>query len=276
MLVLAAALVAATAASFAVFRALQRLPVQKAEMPTVTVVVAAKALPVGALVGARDVKTVAWPAESPVPGVIFEPAAAVGRGLLAPIGENEPLTDGKLAPREAGAGMAPVIPPGMRAISVKVDEVVAVAGFVVPGSRVDVLVTVPEESDSRTRTVVGNLQVLASGTRYDQQEAEDGKPVPSTVVTLLVTPEDAERIALASYGGRVVLALRNPLDTAPTATSGVRLASLAGPGSAPQIERPVQPRRAVKPVPPPAPSPAPAPYTVETIRAAKRTEEVVR
>ncbi|MBP7569567.1 MAG: Flp pilus assembly protein CpaB [Acidobacteria bacterium] len=274
-LVVAVALVAATVASLAVHRALQRAPLQKAETPSLTVVVAAKALPPGALVGTADVKAVAWPAHSPVRGALSQPAAAVGRGLLAPVGENEPVTEGKLAPREAGAGIAPIIPRGMRAISVKVDDVVAVAGFVGPGSRVDVLVTVPEQSGSRTRTVVSNVEVMASGTRTEQ-ETTGGKPASNTVVTLLVTPQDAERIALASYGGRVVLALRNPLDAAPTATSGVRLASLTGTTDPAPAERPAPPRKAVRAAPPPPPAPPAALYTVETIRAAKRTEEVVR
>jgi len=276
LLVLVIALIAAGAASLAVYRAIQRVPVQPVQAPTMPVVVAARALPVGTLVGEGDVKLVAWPAKSPMPGSLGEASAAVGRGLLAPVSENEPLTESKLAPREAGAGMAPTIPAGMRAISVKVDEVIAVAGFTVPGSRVDVLVTVPEGEDSRTRTVVSNLQVLASGTRYDQQESKDGKPIPSTVVTLLATPEDAEKIALAGFGGKTMLALRNPLDTAPTVTTGVRLASLTGPPAPPPVEKTVGGRKVVKAVPTPPPPPALRPYTVETIRAAKRTEEVVR
>ena len=128
----------------------------------------------------------------------------VNRGLIATVGENEPLTETKLAPLEAGAGLPPSIPPGMRAISVKVNEVVGVAGFVVPGTRVDVMVTLSDrqrEQDTMTRIVVSNVQVLTAGTRYDQEKAKEGKPIPSTVVTLLVTPDDAERIALGGVGG---------------------------------------------------------------------------
>jgi Flp pilus assembly protein CpaB len=125
--------------------------------------------------------------------------------------------------------------------------------------------------------VVSNVQVLTSGTRYDQQEAKDGKPIPSTVVTLLATPDDAEKIALAAASGKIILALRNPLDNAPTETAGVRLASLAGPPSPPPVEQTVSGRRTIKSVAPPPPPPAPKAYTVEAIRAAKRTtEEVIK
>ena len=129
----------------------------------------------------------------------------------------------------------------------------------------------------RTRTVVSNLQVLASGTRYDQQEAKDGKPMPTTVVTLLATPEDAERVTLASSDGKILLVLRNPLDTEPTKTAGVRLTSLMESPSDPPIEKTVKGRRVVVAAPPPPPPPPPpAPYMVETIRGAKRTNEEVK
>ncbi len=146
----------------------------------------------------------------------------VNRGLIATVAENEPLTEGKLAPLEAGAGLPPSIPPGMRAISVKVNEVVGVAGFVVPGTRVDVMVTLADrqkEQKSLTRTVVSNVQVLTAGTRYDQEKAKEGAPIPSTVVTLLVTPDDGERIALAASEGQIMLAFRDPLDTDLDATT---------------------------------------------------------
>ena len=101
-----------------------------------------------------------------------------------------------------------------------------------------------------TRTVVSNLQVLAAGTRYDQQEAKEGKPIPTTVVTLLTTPEDAERVTLASVEGQILLVLRNPLDIAPTTTAGVRLASLMGPSAQPPVETSFRGRRMVVAAPP--------------------------
>ena len=274
LIVLVVALAAAGLASFAVYRAVQRMPVKEVEIATQQVVVAAKALPVGSLVGPGDVRLIAWPVKSPVAGAFVKIDDVVGRGLLNPVVENEPLTESKLAPRGAGAGLAPTIPVGMRAISVKVDEVVAVAGFTVPGTRVDLLVTVPDQQTSKTRTIVSNLEVLTAGTRYDQQEAKDGKPIQATVVTLLATPEDAEKIALASSTGRVILVLRNPLDSAPTVTLGVSLAALTGPTAPPPAAgRASENRRIVTVAPPPPP---PQPYTVETIRAAKRTEEIIK
>jgi pilus assembly protein CpaB len=175
----------------------------------------------------------------------------------------------------AGGGLPPTITAGMRAISVKVNEVIGVAGFVVPGTRVDVVVTLSKQEESLSRVVVSNVQVLTAGTKYDMDQAKDGKPVPSTVVTLLVTPEDAERIALASAEGSIMLTLRNPLDTSPTETSGTRLAALMGKPDPPPVTKVVQGVRKV--VTPPTPAPAPPPiYQVETIRAAKRTSEVVK
>jgi pilus assembly protein CpaB len=274
LLVLLVALAAAGVASFAVYRAVKRMPVKEVEIATQEVIVAARALPVGTLVGPGDVRLVAWPARSPIAGGLAKVEDAVGRGLLNPAAENEPLTESKLAPRGAGAGLPPTIPVGMRAISVKVDEVVAVAGFTVPGTRVDLLVTVPGQQESKTRTIVSNLEVLTAGTRYDQQEAKDGKPIQTTVVTLLAMPEDAEKIALASSAGKVILVLRNPLDTAPTVTQGIGLAALTGPpAGAPTVVRAPENWRIVKVAPPPPP---PKPYTVETIRAAKRTEETIK
>jgi pilus assembly protein CpaB len=164
----------------------------------------------------------------------------------------------------------------MRAISVKVNDVIGVAGFVVPGTRVDVVVTIGRrEADSTSRVIVSNVQVLAAGTKFDQEQAKDGKPMPSTVVTLLVTPPDAERIALASSEGSIMLALRNPLDSEATDTKGTRLASLMGAPDPAPVVRMV--RGTPKATPPPAP-PAPVPtiYSVEAIRGAKRVSEVVK
>jgi pilus assembly protein CpaB len=163
-------------------------------------------------------------------------------------------------------------------MSVKVNEVIGVAGFVVPGTRVDVLAIVREGRDNNTmtRAVVSNVQVLTAGTRYDQEKSRDGEPIPSTVVTLMVTPDDAERIALASAEGRIMLTLRNPLDMEPTETRGIRMTALMAPANPPPVQTNVGGRRVVTPRPPAQAPPVSSIYTVETIRAAKRTEEVVR
>ncbi len=279
LLVLALSLAVAGGASFLVLRQVQNIPVREVEVSNYQVAVAARALPMGSQLAATDVKLIAWPQSSPVAGAYSRVEDVVNRGLVAAVQENEPLTATKLATLEAGAGLPPIITPGMRAISLKVDEVIGVAGFVVPGAKVDVVMTLNQQTDGgMSRVVVSNIQVLAAGTKIDQEQARDGRPLPATVVTVLVTPEDAERISLAASVGRVTLTLRNPLDIEPTQTPGVRVASLTGATPA----APATPRVTPRPRPtaerPVAAAPAPVPqiYTVETIRAAKRTAEVVR
>lgn len=276
VLVLGVSLLVASAASLLVYRAVQRIPVREVEVRSYHVAVAAKALPVGTMLTVSDVRLVPWPAGSPVAGGYSSVEEVVNRGLIAPVVENEPLTASKVAVPEAGAGLPPTITAGMRAISVKVNEVIGVAGFVVPGTRVDVVVTLSsgQNNDSQSRVVVSNVQVLTAGTKFDQEQARDGKPVPSTVVTLLVTPDDAERIALASAEGSIMLTLRNPLDTQPTETNGTRMASLMGAPDPPPVTKVVRGIRRAEPPPPPVS--APTIYSVETIRAAKRTNEVVK
>lgn len=276
LLVLAVAVVLASVASFLVYRAVVRMPVRTVEIATVHVAVAAQNLPLGTRLTKEHVKLVGWPAASPLAGSFPSVEAVLGRGLIQPVSENEPLTESRLAPIEAGAGLPPTIPPGMRALSVRVNEVIGVAGFTVPGTRVDLLVTLRNGDQSITRAVVSNVQVLTAGTRYDIEQAKDGKAMPSTVVTLMVTPMDAERIVLAQSAGSIMLVLRNPLDTAATDTPGARMASLMGnPAPAPVMKNVNGTPRVVAPKPAPAPEP-PKVYSVETYRASKKTDEVIR
>jgi pilus assembly protein CpaB len=227
------------------------------------------------------VKLVPWPARNPVPGSFTAIDKVVNRGAIVEVALNEPLTESKLAPLGAGGGLPPTIPEGMRAISVKTNEVVGVAGFVIPGTRVDVVVTVRKgpQDEPISRAVVSNVQVLTAGTRFDQEKAKaDGKPIPSTVVTLLVTPDQAERISLAASEGHITLTLRNPLDVVATNTSGVKMANLLSTPEQPAVTKRVEGRRVVvkAPAPPPAPAPTPKVRTIEAIRGAKRSEEPVR
>ena len=282
LIVLMVAVGLASVATFFVYRAISRIPVRQVEVASIYVAVAAENLPLGTRLTKDQIKLVGWPASSPIQGSFATPDALVGRGLIQPVHSNEPLTETKLAPIEAGAGLTPAIPPGMRALSVRVNDVVSVAGYTVPGTRVDVLVTLSRgggEGGTMSRAVVSNIQVLAAGTLYDQEKAKDGKAMPSTVVTLLVTPEDAERIALAQNSGQIMLVLRNPLDVVPTETRGVRLAALMGaPDAPPEVKTDKGQARVVRRKPEPvvvAPLP-PSEYKVETIRAAKRTDEVVK
>jgi pilus assembly protein CpaB len=274
--VVSIAVAVAAAASFFVYRAIQRIPVREIEVASTSAVVAARAIPIGTMLVKEDLRLVPWPSRNQIPGAFKAIEDVTNRGVIAPLAENEPLTEGKLAPVGAGAGLAPTIPAGMRAISVRVNEVIGVAGFVIPGSRVDLLVTVeePQHKTKITRAVVSNLEVLTAGSRFDQEESRaEGKPIQANVVTLLATPQDAEKIGLASTEGNITLTLRNPLDVSPTDTQGARLTSLLGTPAPPPVERRVQGRRVVVAAPP---APAPRIYTVEAIRAAKRSEEPIR
>jgi pilus assembly protein CpaB len=276
--VLVVAVLVAAAASFAVYRAVTNIPVREVEIATAKAVVASKALPMGTLLTRETVKLVDWPARTPLQGGFTSVDEVVDRGLLAAVVENEPLTTTKVAVKEAGAGLPPTISEGMRAISIKVNEVIGVAGFVTPGTRVDVVVTIQLGDDKQSRisrVVVSNIPVLTAGTRYDQDEArKEGKAVRSTVVTLMVSPEDAERIALAQADGELTLTLRNPLDVEPTKTNGIRMAGLFASPSAPATSSaPAVRRAATKPVVvPPPPIPAAA-FVVQTIKAGKSTEQ---
>lgn len=281
LIVLTVAVVAAGIAAYAVYSAVQRMPVREVEVGSIPVVVAAQPLPVGTRLNADQLRVARWPARNPVPGAFSDPQQAVDRGVIATIAENEPITAYKVAGPESGAGLPPVIPEGMRAISIRVNDIVGVAGFVVPGTRVDILLSVQNPGQAHgtepmARTVVSNVLVLTAGTRFDQEESKNGQAQRSSVVTLAVLPEDGERIALASTQGDLSLALRNPADAEPTKTPGMRLSVLMrGPGGQPTIEQ--RPNRIVAVRPPtPVVPPAPQVYRVEAIRAAKRTEEVVR
>jgi pilus assembly protein CpaB len=277
--VIAIAVVVAALASFGVYRAIQAMPVRQVEVRSLYQVVAAMDMPMGTMITKDHVKLVAWPASSPVSKGFTTIESVVNRGLIDRVAANEPLTETKLASLEAGAGLPPSITEGMRAVSVKVNEVVGVAGFVVPGTHVDVMVTLKrsEAKDSMTRVVVSDVQVLTAGTRFDQAKARDVQPIPTSVVTLLVTPSDAERIALAASEGEVMLTLRNPMDRKPTETTGIRTAALLGQAPAPPpVVRAVGPRRVAVEPPVPAPVVVSKIYSVEAIRAAKRSEEVIR
>jgi pilus assembly protein CpaB len=272
VIVVALALFLASVASFGVYRAMKSLPVREVQVAKTFTVVASQAVPVGTMLTADQLKVVPWPTDSQVPGGFSKPEEVIGRGAIEPLSENEPVTESKLAPRSSGAGLPPTIPPGMRAMAVRVNDVVGVAGFTVPGTRVDVIVTANSGQESMSRVVLSNITVLTAGTRMEQ-EKKDNTPIATSVVTLLVTPQDAEKLALASNDGSVVLALRNPIDTDETKTNGERLTSLMGSPDPAPVRRVVEGKP--KMVVPVAAAPPPS-YTIEAIRGAKRSEEIIK
>jgi len=271
--VLALAVTVGGAFALATYR-WQKTPATTVEkLPTRPVVIAVANLDLGASLRPEDVRTIDWPAES-VPANAFEHVEdVIGRGLIQPVVQNEAILPNKLASKDAGAGLAPVIRPGYRALSVRVNDVIGVAGYVLPGTRVDVVATInptQQPTDVTSKVVLTNVEVLGSGTKIER-DTEQGKPIAVSVVTLLVNPAEAEKLTLASTEGKIQLALRNPLDPAAPATTGIRPAALLGYVSA----RPVARVAVAGPKQIPILAPAPAP-TVEIIRGDKRTHEAVR
>jgi pilus assembly protein CpaB len=202
----------------------QTTPLLSAEAPRGQVLLAVKDLPIGAVVGEQDVRTVEWPGDAIPPGFLSVPEEVVGRGVITPVKLNEPLLEGKLAPKGTGGGLPTIITEGMRALSVRVDEVIAVAGFVIPGTRVDVLLTKAVGGENVTRAILQNVQILAAGQSI-QIDAE-GKPQTVAVITVLLSPEQAEMLTLAANQGRIQMTLRNMLDTVRVVTPGARADAL--------------------------------------------------
>lgn len=274
-LVLLLALAAGGGLAYGTYSYMQNVQVKTVSLPTRPVVVAAADLELGAELRADDLRVVEWPQSAMPMGAFSNPEEIVGRGLVMPVIQNEPILPMKLAGKGAGSGLPVVIPEGKRAVSVRVNEVIGVAGYVLPGTKVDVLATAStseKREDTTTKLVLSNVQVLAAGTKLEQ-DADQGKPVSVTVVTLLVTPEESEKLTLGATEGKIQLALRNPLDKDTPETPGIQPASLLGSASA----RPVRKSgaRASRPVATVAAAGAPEP-TVEIIRGDKRNQEVVR
>ena len=274
-LVLLLAIAAGGGLAFGTYRYMQNVPVKTVSLPTKPVVVAATDLELGAQIRPDDLRVVEWPQSAMPAGAFSAPDEIIGRGLVMPMIQNEPVLPMKLAGKDAGSGLPVVIPEGKRAVSVRVNDVIGVAGYVLPGTRVDVLATASpttSQADTTTKVVLTNVQVLAAGTKMEQ-DTEQGKPVSVNVVTMLVTPEESERLTLGATEGKIQLALRNPLDKTEPATPGIRPAALLGTAPAGPAKRGVSSRP--RPVAVIAAVPTPEP-TVEIIRGDKRADEVVR
>lgn len=250
--------------SMGVYRALQTRAAAD-NRPGADVVIAVNDLPVGAKIAEADVKLVRMPAPDLPPNCYHQTAAVVDRGVVLPIQKGEFILPSKLSGKNV-SGLPSLIPPGMRAVSVRVNEVVSVAGFVQPGTRVDVLLTGNPggANEQQTTTVLENVLVIANGSRLERNAS--GDTTPAAVITLLVSPEDAQRLTLASKQGQIQLALRNPLDTQQTDIAAARSGGLYKiPAPAPVSA----PRTHYKPTKVEAP-PVPQKFSVEVYRGDKK------
>jgi pilus assembly protein CpaB len=258
--------------SFFVYRTLQGG--RGKSQPGEDVLVAASDLQVGTKIEEKDVKYVHFPSSDLPAGVFHRKDRLLGRGVILPISKGEFILTNKLAAENAGYGLPSLIPPGMRAVSVRVNDTTSVAGFVLPGTRVDVLLTGNPEgaNQQETTTVLENVAVLATGQKLERNAA--GEPQNYPVVTLLVSPDDAQKLTLASIQGKIQLALRNPLDTKQQELAAARSDSLYKmaivPVHAPEAPPRPKVRRAADPAPPPPV--APAPYTVEIYKGDKKED----
>lgn len=265
--ILVVAFVAAFACSYLVYR---RMATGVAAPPpsTTAVLVAANDVKVGSVLTASDLTTMQIEGSLPE-GAITNPQQAIGRGVVSDIYKGEPIAQSRLAAQGAGGGLASIIPPGMRACAVRVDEVVGVAGFVTPGMRVDVLISGNPPGDAtssegpKVKTLLQNIEVLSAGT--DIQKDNQGKAESAQVVNLLVTPEQAEQLSLASSQTHIQLVLRNPLDTQVAQTTGAAVSNLYGSDApAPRVRTAAAPRPAAKPD---------QPYVVQVYNGSKQSEQ---
>jgi pilus assembly protein CpaB len=256
---------------------------QRASRNEKAVVVATQALDMGAVIKPESVKVVRMPEELFPKGGFSRLEDVVERPVISPVLPDEPIVEARLAIRGSGGGVAPLIPPGMRAISVRVNEVVGVAGFVLPGMRVDVLVTgrPPGHDDTITTTVLQNITVLSVGQTL--QADSKSQSIKAPVVTLLVTPAQAEVLTLADTQGHIQLVLRNSTDHTQTETPGWLVSQLFGQGHREPVaaSAPASTGRPhAVPAPDPAPHqparmPEPAPDGILVIRGNQKVVEAV-
>lgn len=267
LIAVAVALVLAVLASTFVYQQLSRAGAARVSQAVTKIVVASAPLAFGSRLEETSLRVIDWPAAQPLAGSFSRPADCVGRAVLVPLVENEPILEANLAPQAGGAGLAAVIPKGFRAVSVAVNDVVSVSGFIQPGSRVDVLATgsaAGQNASNMTRSVLQGIRVLAIGQKIEADK--QGAPQTVPVITLLVSPDEANILTLASTLGRIQLALRNTMDVEKVASNPAEqawlFASYAVPtrkstGSA--IATPTPPRN----------------YPIEVIRGNKRETEAL-
>ena len=269
------ALIVAGGGSFLLYQWLQSQSAPKevvqVQEEAVPVAVAALDLQWGTKLDKQMMKTVSFLKESLPPGYCSEPEKVAGRVLVAALRQNEPVTESKLAPESVKTGgVSAVVTPGKRAVAVKGDKVIGISGFINPGNRVDVLVTLQDPRDKMevTKLVLENIPVLATGTQIEKNAK--GEPAPVDVYTLEVTPDDGEKLALAAAEGKLQFALRNVTDAEKVLTQGANipqtLASL-------RKAQPQQPPPEVKPASAKKWQPRDSSYTVEIIKGGKVSKE---
>ncbi len=223
-----------------------------------------KRMEAGEILTASNLKLVTWPGGVPLAGAFVRQDEVIGRTVLYPLAEGEPLLDRQISGVGQGAGLSVRIPEGMRALSLKSDQVVGVAGYLLPGTRVDVLVTFrAASSDSMTSTVLQDAQILTAGQKM--QPDPEGKASTVDVVTLLVTPQDAERVVLASAQGTVHFVLRNGADHNHVEDTPAQMSTL---GAAVK-DKPAVVRQIASPKAPPAPKR----YSVQLMQGEKQSVE---
>ncbi len=229
VLLFVAAVIVALITSLLIFTYLQKKTAAKqVTLETQTISVAIVDLPWGTVLKKEMIKTEPYLKESLPAGYFADSSSLAGRVLISPVKAREPILESKLAPTNITAGgVAAVVSPKKRAVAVKVDKVIGVAGFVHPGNRVDVLVTISTQkiTEPITKVVLENILVLAAGPEMEKK-GKDEKPTQVDVITLEVTPEEAEKLALSATEGKLQLALRNFTDTDDVLTKGINIPGL--------------------------------------------------
>ena len=246
---LSLALVVSVLCTWLVSRKLTVPPPTVQKQPDARYATPSRALHAGEILQSNDIELVAWPSSDPLDGAFSQPAEVIGREVLFPLAKGQPILERDLSAAGSDTGLASKIPDGMRAIALHSDEVVGVAGFLVPGSHLDVLVTYHSDISPEpvTATVLQNAIVLAAG--HQLEPDPEGKTSDVTVVTLLLTPEQAERAVLASTQGAIHFVLRNGADISRGGDTPMMLSQLTGqaPAAAHIVSRSAEPATAAAP-----------------------------